>query len=579
MANTKYDIFISYRREGGFETAKHLYDLLVRDGYRVSFDIDTLRNGAFDTELLSRIDECKDFIIILSRKSLDRCLDKSVELKNDWMRNELAYAIQSKKNIIPVFASDFVFPNNLPEDIVQISTINGIHYNKQYFDAMYGKVKDFLKSRPIHRIRYGLLILLPLIAIFLGLIIYVLFFQHNGTYSIDSPYSQNTIVIEDTLPSYRVLINARLLDTVFIKTDSVISQKIDYKEYMGISEEFEMEPYYNYFHYIDTLIDGKYAIRPYGEYVGDYYSYDSITIMDAGFIILSDDNYTNSHNPVLDVTVVNNSQETILVDELLIEVEESYTDTNPFVIIYESGGELFIRDRGWKSWKKAVLQFSLLPEGQFFDGKYQFKVPIHSSEEEIAIPMYDYFVKSGIDFEKLSTNSLLYLSDNHSILGWNGSAPDSSTAIDSLRDLLSPVELKVERVHEWERWDGEVIREIEYEDPYLVMHGELIFDNGSSFKVGGTVRFITSEGWGAPTLECSRVFDVKLKNEGRGYVIKYPVSHYLKAGEVDRIAIQIDADKTSYHTFRVRLHNVNKFDIKTDPIDLLIFKYKQYHIK
>ena len=41
----KYDIFISYRREGGYDTAKHLNDLLVRDGYRVSFDIDTLRNG------------------------------------------------------------------------------------------------------------------------------------------------------------------------------------------------------------------------------------------------------------------------------------------------------------------------------------------------------------------------------------------------------------------------------------------------------------------------------------------------------------------------------------------------------
>ena len=66
-----YDIFISYRRRGGFETAKHLYDLLTKDGYRVSFDIDTLRNGDFDTELLRRIDECRDFILILSEGALD----------------------------------------------------------------------------------------------------------------------------------------------------------------------------------------------------------------------------------------------------------------------------------------------------------------------------------------------------------------------------------------------------------------------------------------------------------------------------------------------------------------------------
>lgn len=58
-----FDIFISYRRQGGYDTAKHLNDLLVRDGYRVSFDIDTLRNGDFDVQLLNRIDQCEDFIL------------------------------------------------------------------------------------------------------------------------------------------------------------------------------------------------------------------------------------------------------------------------------------------------------------------------------------------------------------------------------------------------------------------------------------------------------------------------------------------------------------------------------------
>ena len=53
MKTIIYDIFISYRREGGYDTAKHLNDLLVRDGYIVSFDIDTLRSGDFDTQLQS----------------------------------------------------------------------------------------------------------------------------------------------------------------------------------------------------------------------------------------------------------------------------------------------------------------------------------------------------------------------------------------------------------------------------------------------------------------------------------------------------------------------------------------------
>ena len=80
----KYDVFISYRREGGYDTAKHLNDLLIRDGYRVSFDIDTLRSGNFDTQLLDRIEQCKDFILIVDQHCFDRTLDPDFEPEKDW---------------------------------------------------------------------------------------------------------------------------------------------------------------------------------------------------------------------------------------------------------------------------------------------------------------------------------------------------------------------------------------------------------------------------------------------------------------------------------------------------------------
>ena len=101
----KYDVFISYRRDGGYDTAKHLNDLLVRDGYKVSFDIDTLRNGDFDTQLLERIEQCKDFILIVDKHAFDRTLDPSFDPKKDWLRCELAHALKYNKNIIPVFLS------------------------------------------------------------------------------------------------------------------------------------------------------------------------------------------------------------------------------------------------------------------------------------------------------------------------------------------------------------------------------------------------------------------------------------------------------------------------------------------
>ena len=52
-----FDIFISYRRQGGYDTAKHLNDLFVRDGFRGSFDIDNLRDGGFDFQVFNCIDQ------------------------------------------------------------------------------------------------------------------------------------------------------------------------------------------------------------------------------------------------------------------------------------------------------------------------------------------------------------------------------------------------------------------------------------------------------------------------------------------------------------------------------------------
>ncbi|MBR5603035.1 MAG: SEL1-like repeat protein [Bacteroidales bacterium] len=144
----KYDVFISYRREGGYETAKHLNDLLVRDGYRVSFDIDTLRSGDFDTQLLTRIEQCKDFILIVDEHAFDRTIDPETNPNEDWLRCELAHALKHNKNIIPVFLSGVAgFPDGLPDDVVGVVTKNGPEYNKFHFDNFYKVLcKRFIKS-------------------------------------------------------------------------------------------------------------------------------------------------------------------------------------------------------------------------------------------------------------------------------------------------------------------------------------------------------------------------------------------------------------------------------------------------
>ncbi|MDR3001696.1 MAG: TIR domain-containing protein [Fibromonadaceae bacterium] len=155
----KFDIFISYRRKGGFDSAKLLYDRLRLDGYSVSFDMDTLERGDFDSELEGRVKKCRDFVVVLNPGIFDRFYES--ECKDDWVRREIACAIAEKKNIVPVILDDFQWSETpLPPDIKDLARKNGIEFNPKYFEAMYETLKQkFLISKPSWTTRHKIKII------------------------------------------------------------------------------------------------------------------------------------------------------------------------------------------------------------------------------------------------------------------------------------------------------------------------------------------------------------------------------------------------------------------------------------
>ena len=97
MKTEKYDIFISYRRDGGAQYARILQLMLAQRGYRVFLDYDELRDGVFGKRIKAAIHEAPIFMLVLSEGAMERCANA-----DDWVREEILLAIQEQKNFIPI---------------------------------------------------------------------------------------------------------------------------------------------------------------------------------------------------------------------------------------------------------------------------------------------------------------------------------------------------------------------------------------------------------------------------------------------------------------------------------------------
>lgn len=145
MASTnRYQVFISYRRDGAENLSRLIEERLEQIGYKVFLDVEALKEGNFDEALYNYIDESEDVVVVLPPNGLDRCSSDA-----DWVRKEIAHSLQKHKNVIPFMMRNFEFPSNLPEDIAEISKRNAIHESHEYFDKTIEKLVSFLKSIPL----------------------------------------------------------------------------------------------------------------------------------------------------------------------------------------------------------------------------------------------------------------------------------------------------------------------------------------------------------------------------------------------------------------------------------------------
>jgi hypothetical protein len=103
--------------------------------------------------------------VVLSPGSLDQSFDE-----DDWLRKEIAEAIRTDRNIVPVLLPAFSFPKQLPADIDALRNYTGVDYHHNYLDGVVERILEPLadsQSIAVAPIAFSIALILALtIALF-----------------------------------------------------------------------------------------------------------------------------------------------------------------------------------------------------------------------------------------------------------------------------------------------------------------------------------------------------------------------------------------------------------------------------
>ena len=136
-------MFISYRRDLSSDLARTIKEVLGQRKINAFLDVGSLDSGLFDESLLAMIERTPNFVVILCDGSLKRCRETG-----DWLRREVAHAIQSRRNVVPIIDPPFQMPHakDLPAEMSALPRYQGVKHTQEYFEAFMNKLVLFLKE-------------------------------------------------------------------------------------------------------------------------------------------------------------------------------------------------------------------------------------------------------------------------------------------------------------------------------------------------------------------------------------------------------------------------------------------------
>ena len=257
---SKSEIFISYRRDGGEFAAKKLRDVLVKAHYHAFLDIEGLGSGDFNEHLLEAIDSSSDYILVLSKNCLDRCVNE-----DDWVRREIEYAHSKNKHIIALVNKEFAFPENLPESCKFLTSteVEKIEYdNLDDIPILLGTIRKSLTA-PCHKFEIITNRVLPIVAavLFVALVSVIVRTAVIKTKQKFPKTKADEVLIGEVLEY--VDSNLSAMDEVLAEYSDVMDSCLYAAEnYPAVDLAVPIEKFENLYGYLNFLDTNNYALNP-----------------------------------------------------------------------------------------------------------------------------------------------------------------------------------------------------------------------------------------------------------------------------------------------------------------------------
>lgn len=262
--------------------------------------------------------------------------------------------------------------------------------------------------------------------------------------------------------------------------------------------------------------------------------------------------------------VVNNTNERVSVQELDLNIIESKPDTIPLIYICtteDQSNSIYFVNESWFDWTGFTFSYSLLKNGEPFNGHYRNSRHIPYFSSYTIINLLPDMKSMGYDFdgliESLHAPYYAYVTNDEASSDEEINYVQFSITEDDedflyFQNKFSPFGLKKDHF-------GEYVG-------FATLYGSVKFDD-VDFEVDfiAEISLSTSAGFGAVSYENDR-FDVKLKSSGSDYMLRYPYTTVIEPYGAEMIKLSVVADKSSSHKFYVDIKNDNGLSIRSKDI-------------